>query len=87
MISTIAYKSLINARIADEVDEFFLYVDADHDRFVSSQELKNFYTSLGYEITDEELALAFLLIDTNGDGLISWSEMYDFAESQQALAL
>jgi Ca2+-binding EF-hand superfamily protein len=36
---------------------------------------------MGYELSDEELAYGFLLIDSNGDGLISWEEMYDFAES------
>ena len=72
IISSVAHKSLINTQLADEVDEFFLYVDANKDGFVSPQEVDNFYRSLGYELSDEELEYGFLLMDSNGDGLISW---------------
>jgi len=81
ILSTIAHKSLVNTQLENEVDQFFLYVDSNKDGFVSPQEVKDFYSSMGYELSDEELAYGFLLIDSNGDGLISWQEMYDFAES------
>jgi Ca2+-binding EF-hand superfamily protein len=42
---------------------------------------------MGYELSDEELAYGFLIIDTNEDDLISWQEMYEFADSQQKIAL
>ena len=72
IISTIAHKSFANNQLENEVDQFFLYVDSNKDGFVSPQEVDDFYASMGYELSDEELAYGFLLIDSNGDGLISW---------------
>jgi|LauGreDrversion4_2_1035121.scaffolds.fasta_scaffold321088_2 hypothetical protein len=72
IISSVAHKSLINTQLENEVDQFFLYVDTNKDGYVSPQEVDNFYASMGYELSDEELAYGFLLIDSNGDGLISW---------------
>jgi Ca2+-binding EF-hand superfamily protein len=72
IISSVAHKSLVNTQLADEVDQFFLFVDANKDGFVSAQEIDAFYSAMGYELSDEELAYGFLLIDSNGDGLISW---------------
>ena len=72
IVSTLAHKSLANNQLESEVDEFFRYVDANQDGYVSPQEFDNFYTSQGFAFSDEEIAYIYLLVDSNGDGLISW---------------
>jgi hypothetical protein len=48
IISNIAHKSLVNTQLENEVDQFFLYVDSNKDGFISAQEVKDFYSSMGY---------------------------------------
>jgi Ca2+-binding EF-hand superfamily protein len=61
IISNLAHKSFANNQLENEVDQFFLYVDSNKDGFVSPQEVDDFYASMGYELSDEELAYGFLL--------------------------
>ncbi|XP_017061361.1 calmodulin-2/4 [Drosophila ficusphila] len=52
----------------------FNIFDRDQDGAISATELRNMFNSLGEKISDEQFDEVFRQVDTDGDGMINWSD-------------
>ena len=58
----------------DEVKEAFDAFDLDGNSFIGAAELRHVFTSMGEEITDEEVDEMIRMCDDDGDGQVSFEE-------------
>ena len=61
-----------------EYETTFALIDIDGDGLITPAELKRLMEALGAEVTDEAAAHAVEVLDTNGDGKVSLSELADY---------
>ena len=64
------------------VKALFLKYDKDKSGFLDKAELKELSNSIGTKVTDEELRLIFSLLDTSGDGKITYEEFWMWWENK-----
>jgi len=57
-----------------EVAEAFKAFDLDNNNYVGASELRQVYSSLGEDVTDEEIDEMINMVDGDGDGQVSLSE-------------
>jgi len=57
-----------------EVEEAFKAFDLDNNNYVGASELRQVYSSLGEDVTDEEIDEMIGMVDGDGDGQVSLSE-------------
>ncbi len=58
----------------DETREIFNSFDRDGSGGIDRRELARLLEALGQPLDEEELAVAFEVVDANGSGRISWAE-------------
>jgi len=62
----------------------FAMADLDADGYLSPEEIRIFYIEeTGYNMTNEEIAYIFEVLDTNNDTLISWNESYNYVVGEE----
>jgi Ca2+-binding EF-hand superfamily protein len=66
-----------------EVKEIFDHYDRDHDEKISARELARICEGLGMEMEEHELKVAFLDVDRDRDGKISWDEFKAWWQSMR----
>lgn len=69
--------------LATEVNMVFDLVDANEDGFITPEELRDAIEATNQTITDDELNFVFQMVDSNLDGQLSWTEVYNFALTQE----
>ena len=57
-----------------ELRKAFDVMDANHDGFVTKDELKNLLKGLGEDVTDEVVDEMISIADANGDGKVEFEE-------------
>ena len=62
------------AEVRDELQHAFELFDKDHDGFISVEELRAVFQSLGQVPTEQELLEMVKQVDTDGNGLIDFTE-------------
>ena len=60
----------------DEILEAFRAFDLDKNNFVGAAEIRHVLINIGENVTDEEVDEMIRMIDTDGDGQISFEEFY-----------
>jgi len=68
---------------SDEVSVLFKYLDIDGNGFIESCELHSKLNEIGY--LEDEIERIFMLIDTNGDGVISFEEFEEGFDKFKAI--
>ena len=61
---------------SEAVDFIFLYYDANGDGYLNENEWTTICTIADTEISKEDISKTFNYLDSDGDKLISWSELY-----------
>ena len=61
-----------------EYETTFALIDIDGDGLITAAELKQLMEALGAEVSDEAAAHAVEVLDTNGDGKVSLSELANY---------
>ena len=60
----------------EEILEAFQAFDLDHNNFVGAAEIRHVLINIGEQVTDEEVDEMIRMVDTDGDGQVSWDEFY-----------
>jgi len=60
----------------DEILEAFKAFDLDKNNFVGAAEIRHVLINIGEQVTDEEVDEMIRMVDTDGDGQVSWIEFY-----------
>mmetsp|Transcript_3685 Transcript_3685/g.5048 ORF Transcript_3685/g.5048 Transcript_3685/m.5048 type:complete len:513 (+) Transcript_3685:715-2253(+) len=60
----------------DEILEAFKAFDLDKNNFVGAAEIRHVLINIGEQVTDEEVDEMIRMVDTDGDGQVSWTEFY-----------
>ncbi len=72
----------LDERPHDEVFEIFRTYDRNHSGSIDRQEFARLLEALGMAISEEELAVAVDVVDSNHSGKISWAEFKDWWTSR-----
>lgn len=60
----------------DEILEAFKAFDLDKNNFVGAAEIRHVLINIGEQVTDEEVDEMIRMVDTDGDGQVSFEEFY-----------
>merc|ERR1711975_108138 len=60
-----------------EIEAAFKFIDLDKNGFVGAAEIRHILVCMGELITDEEVDMMITMVDSDGDGQISYEEFYD----------
>ena len=60
----------------EEILEAFKAFDLDKNNFVGAAEIRHVLINIGEQVTDEEVDEMIRMVDTDGDGQVSWTEFY-----------
>ena len=60
----------------DEIVEAFKAFDLDKNNFVGAAEIRHVLINIGEQVTDEEVDEMIRMVDTDGDGQVSFDEFY-----------
>eukprot|EP01039_Chlorochromonas_danica_P001951 gene1951-2129_t len=60
----------------EEILEAFRAFDLDKNNFVGAAEIRHVLINIGEQVTDEEVDEMIRMVDTDGDGQVSWEEFY-----------
>ena len=60
----------------DEILEAFKAFDLDKNNFIGAAEIRHVLINIGEQVTDEEVDEMIRMVDTDGDGQVSWEEFY-----------
>jgi serine/threonine-protein phosphatase 2B regulatory subunit len=60
----------------DEILEAFRAFDLDKNNFVGAAEIRHVLINIGEQVTDEEVDEMIRMVDSDGDGQVSWEEFY-----------
>ena len=60
-----------------EIESAFRFIDLDKNGFVGAAEIRHILVCMGELITDEEVDMMITMVDSDGDGQISYEEFYD----------
>ena len=60
----------------DEIYEAFKAFDLDKNNFVGAAEIRHVLINIGEQVTDEEVDEMIRMVDSDGDGQVSWEEFY-----------
>ena len=60
----------------EEVYEAFRAFDLDKNNFVGAAEIRHVLINIGEQVTDEEVDEMIRMVDSDGDGQVSWEEFY-----------
>ena len=60
----------------DEIFEAFRAFDLDKNNFVGAAEIRHVLINIGEQVTDEEVDEMIRMVDSDGDGQVSWEEFY-----------
>lgn len=60
----------------EEILEAFKAFDLDHNNFVGAAEIRHVLINIGEQVTDEEVDEMIRMVDTDGDGQVSFAEFY-----------
>lgn len=63
-----------------EIEEAFRFLDLDKNMFVGAAELRHVLICMGELITDEEIDEMIRMVDTDGDGQVSFDEFHKLAK-------
>lgn len=58
----------------EEIIAAFAFIDLDHNGFVGAKEIRHILVCMGEMVTDEEIDTMISLVDTDGDGQVSFGE-------------
>jgi len=58
----------------EEIIAAFKFIDLDHNNYVGASEIRHILTCMGEMITDEEIDTMISMVDTDGDGQVSFEE-------------
>lgn len=57
-----------------DIENAFAFIDLDHNGFVGAAEIRHILVCMGEMITDEEIDMMISMVDTDGDGQVSYGE-------------
>ena len=77
-LTMMARKMKENNNIKDEIHEIFKVFDKEGNGFISVAELSHVMTSLGEELTEEEVKEMIKEADIDGDGQVSYEDFKKF---------
>jgi serine/threonine-protein phosphatase 2B regulatory subunit len=60
----------------EEVYEAFRAFDLDKNNFIGAAEIRHILINIGEQVTDEEVDEMIRMVDSDGDGQVSWDEFY-----------
>lgn len=60
-----------------EILEAFKAFDLDKNNYVGAAEIRHVLVNIGEQVTDEEVDEMIKMVDTDGDGQVSWEEFYN----------
>ena len=60
----------------EEIFEAFRAFDLDKNNFVGAAEIRHVLINIGEQVTDEEVDEMIRMVDSDGDGQVSWEEFY-----------
>lgn len=60
----------------EEILEAFKAFDLDKNNFVGAAEIRHVLINIGEQVTDEEVDEMIRMVDSDGDGQVSWDEFY-----------
>lgn len=60
----------------DEILEAFKAFDLDKNNYVGAAEIRHVLINIGEQVTDEEVDEMIRMVDSDGDGQVSWEEFY-----------
>lgn len=60
----------------NEIYEAFKAFDLDKNNFVGAAEIRHVLINIGEQVTDEEVDEMIRMVDSDGDGQVSWEEFY-----------
>jgi len=60
----------------EEIYEAFKAFDLDKNNFVGAAEIRHVLINIGEQVTDEEVDEMIRMVDSDGDGQVSWEEFY-----------
>ena len=58
----------------EEIVAAFKFIDLDHNNYVGASEIRHILVCMGEMITDEEIDTMISMVDTDGDGQVSFEE-------------
>ena len=61
----------------DEILDAFKFIDMDNNMFIGAAEIRHILICMGELITDEEVDEMIRMIDSDGDGQVSFEEFYE----------
>lgn len=59
-----------------EILAAFKFFDLNHNNFIGASEIRHILVCMGELITDEEIDMMIRMVDTDGDGQVSYEEFY-----------
>ena len=65
----------------EEILEAFKAFDLDKNNYVGAAEIRHVLINIGEQVTDEEVDEMIRMVDTDGDGQVSWEEFYSMVTS------
>lgn len=65
----------------DEILEAFKAFDLDKNNYVGAAEIRHVLINIGEQVTDEEVDEMIRMVDSDGDGQVSWEEFYSMVTS------
>jgi serine/threonine-protein phosphatase 2B regulatory subunit len=68
----------------DEILEAFKAFDLDKNNFVGAAEIRHVLINIGEQVTDEEVDEMIRMVDSDGDGQVSWVEFYSMVTGGKA---
>ena len=72
----------LNAQEEARAKEIFDALDADGSGKISKDNLKQALADAGFEVTDDEIEAVIGMVDSAGDGTISWDEFKTVVEAR-----
>ena len=60
----------------EEIYEAFRAFDLDKNNYVGAAEIRHVLINIGEQVTDEEVDEMIRMVDSDGDGQVSWEEFY-----------
>ena len=66
--------------VDDDVGQQFQELDSDSNGYINANELRQWWSPEGQQITDEEVQTYFSYVDEDGDGQINFEE-FELAQS------
>ena len=67
----------------EEVYEAFRAFDLDKNNFVGAAEIRHVLINIGEQVTDEEVDEMIRMVDSDGDGQVSWEEFYALVKGKK----